>query len=141
MDEIIEATLPLIAWRGEKATYHLVEFEGEVAEAIATHAALHRLEFGKQRGFGSVKCYAKTGTTRWKTSVFPVKVTPDEHQATHALRPSTRNLTEANPGGRAEGAGGAAKQRKNWILLISKKVMRAEDLAEGDTVELELELL
>jgi hypothetical protein len=42
---------------------------------------------------------------------------------------------------RAKGAGGAAKQRKNWILLISKKVMRAEDLAEGDPVELELELL
>ena len=28
-----------------------------------------------------------------------------------------------------------------WILLVSKKVMRAEDLAEGDPVELELELL
>ncbi|WP_284126177.1 DUF1905 domain-containing protein [Parerythrobacter aestuarii] len=28
-----------------------------------------------------------------------------------------------------------------WILLVSKKVMRAEDLAEGDPVRLELELL
>nr|WP_298899166.1 DUF1905 domain-containing protein [uncultured Altererythrobacter sp.] len=28
-----------------------------------------------------------------------------------------------------------------WVLLVSKKVMRAEDLAEGDPVELELELL
>ena len=28
-----------------------------------------------------------------------------------------------------------------WILLVSKKVRRAEDLAEGDPVELKLELL
>ena len=28
-----------------------------------------------------------------------------------------------------------------WILLVSKKVMRAEGLAEGDPVKLELELL
>lgn len=28
-----------------------------------------------------------------------------------------------------------------WVLLVSKKVTRAEDLAEGDPVELELELL
>lgn len=28
-----------------------------------------------------------------------------------------------------------------WILLVSKKVMRAEDLAEGDAIELKLELL
>ena len=28
-----------------------------------------------------------------------------------------------------------------WILLVSKKVMRAEDLAAGDPVSIELELL
>ena len=28
-----------------------------------------------------------------------------------------------------------------WMLLVGKKVMRAEDLAEGDAVRLELELL
>lgn len=28
-----------------------------------------------------------------------------------------------------------------WILLVSRKVMRAEDLAEGDEVRLELELI
>ena len=28
-----------------------------------------------------------------------------------------------------------------WVLLVSRKVMRAEDLAEGDPVGLELELL
>lgn len=32
-------------------------------------------------------------------------------------------------------------KQSEWILLVSKKVMRAEDLAEGDPVELELELL
>lgn len=33
------------------------------------------------------------------------------------------------------------KDRSEWVLLISRKVMRAEDLAEGDPVALELELL
>lgn len=28
-----------------------------------------------------------------------------------------------------------------WILLVSKRVMRAEDLAEGDEVRLDLELI
>lgn len=28
-----------------------------------------------------------------------------------------------------------------WVLLVSKKVMRAEDLAEGDAIEMKLELL
>ncbi|ABC63972.1 DUF1905 domain-containing protein [Erythrobacter litoralis] len=32
-------------------------------------------------------------------------------------------------------------KQSEWILLVSKKVMRAEDLAEGDPVTLELELL
>ena len=32
-------------------------------------------------------------------------------------------------------------QKSEWVLLISKKVMRAEDLAEGDSVSLGLELL
>ena len=31
--------------------------------------------------------------------------------------------------------------KAEWILLVSKKVMRAEDLSEGDSVALEIELL
>ncbi|MGE5953567.1 MAG: DUF1905 domain-containing protein [Qipengyuania vulgaris] len=31
--------------------------------------------------------------------------------------------------------------KTEWVLLVSKEVMRAEDLAEGDNVPLELELL
>lgn len=110
----IQTTLPLVAWRGEKATYHLVEFEGEAAEKIATHAALYRMEFGKRRGFGSVKVIARVGDTEWKTSVFPMNV---------------------------ESAGGFERADKHWTLLVSKKVMRAEDLAEGDLVPLILNLL
>jgi Domain of unknown function (DUF1905). len=30
---------------------------------------------------------------------------------------------------------------REWVLLVSRKVMRAEDIAEGDAVTLELELL
>ena len=31
--------------------------------------------------------------------------------------------------------------KAEWFLLVSKKVMRAEDLSEGDSVALEIELL
>nr|WP_247712730.1 DUF1905 domain-containing protein [Qipengyuania xiapuensis] len=92
-------------WQGDRGTYHLVTITGEAAEAVAAHALLQRLEFGKQRGFGSVKVMASVGRTIWKTSVFP------------------------------------QREKSGWVLLVSKKVMRAEDLAEGDPVELELELL
>lgn len=102
MSEAIAATLPLRRWQGEKATYHLVGFTGEQAEALAGHAIMHRLEFGRRRGFGSVKVTARIGETVWKTSVFPQD-------------------------GQSE-----------WILLVSKKVMRAEDLAPGDEVTVEV---
>ncbi|MBX7493940.1 DUF1905 domain-containing protein [Qipengyuania sp. 1NDW9] len=105
MSESLACTLPLRRWQGDRGTYHLVTITGEAAEAVAAHALLQRLEFGKQRGFGSVKVMASVGRTIWKTSVFP------------------------------------QREKSGWVLLVSKKVMRAEDLAEGDPVELELELL
>ena len=102
MSDTLHCTLPLRRWQGDRGTYHLVILTGEEAEGLAMHERLHRLEFGKQRGFGSIKVMAKIGATEWKTSVFP--------QA----------------------------QKSEWVLLVSKKVMRAEDLAEGDPVELAL---
>lgn len=98
MSDTVEATLPLKRWAGEKAVYHLVAFSGAEAEALAGHALMQRLEYGRARGFGSIKITARIGDTEWKTSVFP-----------------------------------QAKQSE-WILLISKKVMRAEGLAPGDAV-------
>ena len=105
MSERLACTLPLRRWQGERGTYHLVTIKGDAAEAIATHAVMQRLEFGTQRGFGSVKVTARIGETEWKTSVFPQSA------------------------------------KSEWILLVSKKVMRAENLAEGDPVALELDLL
>lgn len=105
MDDPISVTLPLARWQGERGTYHLVTLTGSEAEAIATHAAISRFEFGRARGFGSVKVVVRIGETRWKTSVFP------------------------------------QKKSREWVLLISQKVMRAENLAAGDPVELLLELL
>ena len=105
MSETLTCTLPLTRWQGDRGTYHLVVIRGEEAEAIAMHARLHRLEYGRQRGFGSVKVMARIGGTEWRTSVFP------------------------------------QEKSTEWILLVSKKVMRAEDLAEGDPVVLELKLL
>ena len=71
MSDSITAILPLQRWQGEKAVYHLVTFSGPEAEAIAAHALMHRLEFGRARGFGSVKVTARIGATEWQTSVFP----------------------------------------------------------------------
>lgn len=96
MSEAITATLPLRRWQGEKAVYHLVTFSGDEAEALAGHALMQRLEFGRSRGFGSIKVTARIGSTEWKSSVFP------------------------------------QDKQTEWVLLVSKKVMRAEDLAAGD---------
>ena len=98
MSDAVEATLPLKRWAGDKAVYHLVTFSGAEAEALAGHALMHRLEFGRARGFGSIKVTAQIGGTAWKTSVFP------------------------------------QNKQSEWILLVSKKVMRAEDLAPGDAI-------
>lgn len=105
MAETLTHTAPLTRWQGDKAVYHMLRIAGGTAEAIAMHARLHRLEFGRQRGFGSVKVVALIGGTAWKTSVFP------------------------------------QDQSTSWILLVGKKVMHAEDLAAGDPVSVELELL
>ena len=68
---MLSSILPLKRWEGNRGNYHLVTITGEVAEAIAMHERLHRLEFGARRGFGSVKVMARVGATEWKTSVFP----------------------------------------------------------------------
>lgn len=104
-DTIINASAPLTRWQGDRGTYHLLVLQGEVAEAIAMQARLHRLEFGRQRGFGSVKVMARIGETQWTSSVFP------------------------------------QNKSAEWVLLISKKVMRAADLALDEMVKVELELL
>ncbi|MEM1194460.1 MAG: DUF1905 domain-containing protein [Pseudomonadota bacterium] len=104
MNETVCAILPLTRWQGERGTYHLFTFSGAEAETLATHAALHRLEFGRARGFGSVKLRAAIGDTRWNTSVFP------------------------------------QRQSSEWVLLVSKKVMKREGLEVGESVEVTLSL-
>ena len=114
MTETIAHQAPITRWKGEKAVYHLVTITGDAAEALNAHALLHRLEFGRQRGFGSVKVMARIGDTEWKTSVFPQK------------KPAPSS---------SEAVG---RQEREWILLVSKKVLRAEDLALGDEIAVEL---
>jgi len=50
-----------------------VALTGGAAQAVAAHELAQRLEFGKRRGFGSVKVAARIGDTRWQTSLFPQK--------------------------------------------------------------------
>ncbi|MGX7926567.1 DUF1905 domain-containing protein [Tsuneonella sp. HG094] len=111
MSDLAHSTT-LECWRGERGTYHLVTISGADAEVITHHERLHRLEFGARRGFGSVKVMARIGGTRWKTSVFP--------------------STPTSP---------SSGQGKDLWLLVGKTVLRAEDLAEGDLVTVDLDLL
>ena len=104
MSETLTATLPLDRWQGDRGTYHLVTFTGDAAEALSTHALMQKLEFGRSRGFGSIKLNARVGGTEWRTSVFP------------------------------------QNKQSEWVLLISKKVMRAEDIVAGDAIEVTLTL-
>ena len=105
MSDTLSLTTPLTRWQGDRGTYHLLVITGEPAETLTLHARLRRLEFGRQRGFGSVKVTARIGDTAWSTSVFP------------------------------------QKQSTEWVLLVSRKVMRAEELADGEPVALTLGLL
>ena len=117
MTNLVTHTTSLTRWQGDRGTYHLMVITGDDAETIAMHARLHRLEYGTQRGFGSVKVMAQIGDSNWKTSVFPQKK-------------SSPSSSEA-----------IGQQEREWILLVSKKLMRAEELIEGDAVTVELELL
>ena len=105
MSESVAATLPLVRWQGDRGTYHLVVFRDAEADALSAHALMHRLEFGRGRGFGSVKVTARIGETSWKSSVFP------------------------------------QSKQSEWVLLVSKRVMKAEDLAEGDMIDVTVEPL
>jgi hypothetical protein len=115
MSDTLTLTAPLVRWQGDRGTYHLLVITGDTAEAIAVHERLRRLEYGARRGFGSVKVMARVGDSEWKSSVFPQK------------SPSS--------------SGAVGRQERQWILLVSRKVMRAEDLAAGDEVRLKLELI
>ena len=74
-----------------------------------------------------------------------------EHIAAHALMQRLEYGTRRGVGsvkviariGDTEWKSSVFPQEKSteWILLVSKKVMRAEDLAEGDEVQLQLNLL
>ncbi|MEO1731117.1 MAG: DUF1905 domain-containing protein [Pseudomonadota bacterium] len=104
MSETLTATLPLQRWQGDRGTYHLVTFSDPVAEALAALAVMERLEFGRSRGFGSLKVTARIGDTEWRTSVFP------------------------------------QKKQSEWVLLVSRKVIRAEGLGVGEPTTIRLTL-
>ena len=105
-NEIVRFVAPLQAVSIEEGydPIHFLTPPAEAAEAIAGHELARRLEFGKPRGFRSVKVAARIGASEWSTSAF-------------------RN------------------KDGSWFLPVKKPVRLAEGLAEGDAVEIELELL
>jgi Domain of unknown function (DUF1905) len=68
-------TAPLWIWTTDKApaSWHFLTLDGEVAEAIHALALMRRLEYGRKRGWGSLKVTATIGETSWQTSIFPAK--------------------------------------------------------------------
>ena len=75
MSETHSTTAKLWIWSTDKApaSWHFLTLDGEVAEAIDALALMRRLEFGRKRGWGSMKVRATIGDTSWDTSIFPAK--------------------------------------------------------------------
>lgn len=75
MIETYTTTAKLWIWTTDKgpASWHFLTITGEVAEAIHALALMRRLEFGRKRGWGSMKVRATIGDTSWETSIFPDK--------------------------------------------------------------------
>lgn len=75
MTETITHTGPLWRWTtpSAAAAWHFLTIDGEAGEALSTNALMHRLEFGRRVGFGSLKVTAQIGDSSFNTSVFPAK--------------------------------------------------------------------
>jgi Domain of unknown function (DUF1905) len=73
--ESYTVTAKIWLWTTDKApaSWHFVTIEGEAAEAIHALALMRRLEYGRKRGWGSIKVRASIGDTQWDTSIFPEK--------------------------------------------------------------------
>lgn len=72
MRETVHFASTLTRWAGSNGgSWYLVTATGPVAEDIAAHALMRRLEDGRRRGFGAVKVAARIGETAWFTSLFP----------------------------------------------------------------------
>jgi len=67
---------PLWRWTGANGvSWYFISVTGEAGDALAADALMRRLEYGRAKGFGSVKVRAAIGDTVWTTSVFPSKET------------------------------------------------------------------
>jgi len=75
MTETLRFTAPLEEYFIEEGFDPMgwITLTGDIADSIAAHELMRRLEIGKRRGFGSVKVAVRVGNHHWRTSVFPHK--------------------------------------------------------------------
>ena len=75
MTETHSITATLWIWTTDKApaSWHFLTIDGDAGEAIQALVLMRRLEFGRKRGWGSMKVRATIGDTSWETSIFPAK--------------------------------------------------------------------
>lgn len=72
--ETIEHTGTLWRWSGGNGTsWFFLTIDGEPGEMLRATALMRRLEFGRAKGFGSIRVKARIGESCWQTSVFPQK--------------------------------------------------------------------
>ena len=72
MSETIVQTGPLWRWTGSNGfSWFFVTIDNDAGEELNALEAMRRLEFGRKRGFRSLKVKARIGETEWSTSCFP----------------------------------------------------------------------
>nr|WP_247712260.1 DUF1905 domain-containing protein [Qipengyuania qiaonensis] len=63
---------PLWRWTADNGvSWFFVTVDGEAGEELSAIEAMRRLEFGRKRGFRSLRVEVRIGATEWQTSCFP----------------------------------------------------------------------
>ncbi|MDP2121990.1 MAG: DUF1905 domain-containing protein [Hoeflea sp.] len=85
-DQTYRFEAELWLYPGEKASWHFITVPAEISHQI-------RFLAGKTQGFGSIRIRARTGATRWDTSLFPDKASGCYFLPVKAMVRKAENVT------------------------------------------------